>query len=354
MAGIKKYLHICAEIRKRIRTGVYTERLPARRELMAEFQISSRTMHKVFDELKLQGIVTTTHGGTIINRSVCLHAAGQVQILLISPPEEDSCSQNNTCTRIRELAEKDLVKIVPYARVDDTCSIEDILKLTVSGNCAGVIFLNSSYTPSDGKFLKEHKIPFVSANRPPPGENINWIDWNHLELFDDMLGEAVSRGARSIDFFMPELPNGKPAGNSIQILEDFRAAKKSYMLYNSELDDRDLAATDNIEKYARFLAGLKHLPDIIWLAYFQHDKLCAELHKYGIDLSSRMICVGGKCEQDEHTQIVYTEYARRQLGEKIWQLMQYVRHHPDAPPRGVKQRCKLKVSQDFKKIKFNH
>ena len=353
MPGLKKYLHICLEIKKRIAGKFYTERLPSRRQLMQEFEVSSRTIHKVLEELKLQGIVETTPSGTLLRRQPAAAPAEREQILLFSPEEADFTEKCLASWRIMQLAAADLVEIKKYVK-DSNIKVETLFEQIPIERCDGIIFINSSYNSADGDFLKARHIPFVSGNRPGIGENINWVDWNHLELFDDMLGEIVSRGVRSVDFFMPELPSGRMPDNFSQIMADFRAAKKSYMLYNPELDDREIEEPCSVEKYAEFIANLKHLPDAMLLFYSHYTMLIDELRKYDLDLTSRMVCIGGSCELDENTQILYTHRARRQLGEKIWKLLQYVRHHTDAPPRGVKQRCELKFSAEFKKLKFKH
>ena len=66
MPASVKYQKITSVLKARIADGVYADRLPSRRQLMEEFQVSSRTMHKVFTELKNLNCITPTFHGTAI------------------------------------------------------------------------------------------------------------------------------------------------------------------------------------------------------------------------------------------------------------------------------------------------
>lgn len=62
LTGRETYPYIADEIEKRINSGQYVDYLPRYRELVVEFECSSRTIDKALDQLKGRGIIYTIPG----------------------------------------------------------------------------------------------------------------------------------------------------------------------------------------------------------------------------------------------------------------------------------------------------
>ncbi|MBE6380710.1 MAG: hypothetical protein E7047_07250 [Lentisphaerae bacterium] len=348
-----KYSAICNELKSRIANGFYSSKLPPRRQLMLEFNVSSRTLHKVFCELKLSGLIAPTPGGTAVT-PVAYNKNTQPKLVLVAPDPGDFTGIYPITKRLMQLAGQDGFQLIKYLKDPrkSPAAVGFFQSLGLTAN-DGVIFTNSTFSPEAGDYLKQHCIPFVSGNRPCAGVEINWVDWNHLELFDDVLSQLVSRGARFIDFFIPDCA-ARAMNNRQQVMADFRAAKKSYMLYQPELDELNMDSIDSLAEYADFLSRLHHKLDAVCISG-ERENLSEALRQRNLT-HTRVISFGTESDAyaPEDMHCLYSEQACFRLAGKIWQLLKYVRHHPNAPPRGVKQHSEVKYSKEFKKIKFDH
>ena len=338
MPSSVKYQKIAAELKKRIANGTYAERLPARRCLMQEFSVSSRTMHKVFADLKNTNCIIPTSHGTIINNDALQIMQQPVRIVLAAPDilntqHSDALHQQ----LISEIAAAGFELIICDIRHKNVSQI--VREHQLNSNDA-VIFTYSSFQPETAVLLNEQRIPFVSSNRPPEGVEINWVDWDHIELFNDFVGNMLMRGARSLDIFWTS-PKEEMQDNHAAIMHDFRAVKRSYSLFNRTLDAFPENFWGNAEKYADHLCSLKKLPDAVWVLDNSRSKLAQLLAERGITDSGFLVT--HNCSRIKDNSVAfYSEQGYRKLAHKVWQLLCYVRRHPQANPRGLKQRCEVK------------
>ena len=321
-----KFQKIAEELKRRIAGNAYAGHLPSRRALMQEFQVSSRTLHKVFTELKLSGAVTTSHSGTAITPVTPRHA----RILIAAPGGADNLDNDPISRRLCEHV-RDYGFDLLWCDSTRTSPAEAVREAGLTTG-DGVLFTNSAFTPEVGKELLAKKIPFVSGNRPATDFPVSWVDWNHLELFDDLLGKLIGNGIRSIDFFV----------NNPAIRADFLAVKKSYLLYNRELDAFPMGPESDVASYARHLASLKHLPEVVFIDGLYRSTLLEELRRLDI-CGDSVLCTYGQIDHPTEVPqgIAYSERAYRQLADKLWRLFFYLRRHPAAPPRAVKQHCEI-------------
>ncbi len=338
MPALVKYQKIALELRKRIANGQYVDRLPPRRQLMQEFNISSRTLHKVFAELKLCGIIEPTARGCWLKKHSATALPKPGRILLAT-------------FKAAELANSDyLIKpLVAEIRANGFevifCdvlqqSVVEAVQANALGAADGVIFAYSTFNVEAADFLKNLHIPFVSANRPKAGTLINWVDWDHEELFNEFVSNMRMRGARSLDIFWQQQKTVE-LNNHTGIIGDFRAVKRSFLLFNHELDafpERDFG---NLEKYADHLCKLKHLPDVVWVVDDSRDMLAEKLHSRGISATDFLITLN-RSRGQKNSVAFYTPQAYAALAHKVWKLLCYLRRHPNSEPRHFKQRCEVK------------
>ena len=356
MSVNNKYQAICDTIKARIAQGIYNGRLPARRELMAEFEVSSRTLHKVFLQLKLAGLIEPAPTGTAICNPGSELTSAKPKIVLITPVEPAAHALDPFIQSI-------IANVKKYEFELDWCACvkSDTLEMLKSKNLTAkdsVIFTNSTFAVESGNYLKEKNIAFVSANRPAMGVDINWVDWNHLELFDEVIGYLVNRGARYITFFgsgcsgigVRILPD-----NHWQIFDDFEAVKKSYLLFYPKKNEYSEELYCSTEKYTDYLLSLKHLPDVIWCGTSKtKEKIAENLQRRGINPDRVfLLCMSHLQDADNELFGVYTQSSLQKFGARVWELLMFSRLHPGAPCRGIKQHCEFLYNKSIKKLKFN-
>ena len=338
MPAAVKYQKITAELKKRIADGVYTEHMPPRRLLMQEFSVSSRTMHKVFTELKNMNCITPTAHGTLISSGGVERAKNPVRILLLAPSVHSTLYTDTLHVKLTEsITAAGFELIACDSSKEDIAGVIDRHQLN-SNDAA--IFTYSSFHPQTAALLKEHNIPFVSSNRPPEGVEINWVDWDHMELFNEFVGNMLMRGARTLDIFW-STPQTHIMDNHNAIMLDFRAVKRSYSLFNRELDAFPESDWGNVEKYADHLCNLKKLPDAVWVLDNSRRELAELLAVRGIT-DTGFLVTHDRSRSQENSVAFYTPQGYCKLAHKVWQLLCHVRRHPNAAPRGLKQRCEVK------------
>ena len=356
MVNENKYQAICNILKERIAAGFYTDKLPPRRELMEEFQVSSRTLHKVFVQLKMLGFIEPSPTGTMICRQDNGAAGAKPKIVLITPVEPSRHASDHF---IRSIIAN--IRKYEFELVWCTCIKSNTLEMLKAQNLTSkdsVIFTNSTFAVESGNYLKEKNITFVSANRPAMGVDINWVDWNHLELFDDVIGYLVSRGARYITFFgsgSSSIGGRILPDNHWQILDDFEAVKKSYLLFYPRINEQSEELYNDAEKYVNYLLSLKHLPDVIWCGGNKTKERIAEnLLRRGIKPDRIfLLCMSHIYEDRKELFGIYTQRSLQNLGDRVWELLMFSRLHPDSPCRGIKQHCEFVYNKSVKKIKFN-
>ena len=338
MPALVKYQKIALELKKRIAGGQYVDRLPAGRILMQEFGISSRTMHKVFGELKYHGVIEPDARGCWIKIRQLEKARIPGRIMLVSPLMLEATRSNPLVKELVRIITADGFEVICCDSLLEKC--EDAVEKYALQVTDGVIFVNSSFSTTAAEFLQDRRIPFVTTNRPEEENKYNWVDWDHFELFYDFVNNMLMRGVRSLDIFWRHQAT-IPQDNHAGIIGDFRAAKKSFTLFNPEIDalsDRDWG---DVEKYADYLCNLKHLPDVVWVVDNSLNMLAEKLHERGIKNTDFLITHDRSCEH-ENSVAFYTEQAYAKLARKAWKLLCCARRYPDAPPRFSKQRCEVK------------
>lgn len=356
MVNENKYQAICNILKERIAAGFYTDKLPPRRELMEEFQVSSRTLHKVFVQLKMLGIIDPSPQGTVICSAGVETKHCKPVIILITPSEQSEHVDDVFIQTIIDNINKHNFEL-DWSVCTSNKTLEMLKNKSLSRKDS-VIFANSTFSVEAGNYLKEKNITFVSSNRPAMGVDINWVDWNHLELFDDIIGSMVNCGARYMTFFS----SGSAAriqdylpDNHWQILDDFEAAKKSYLLFYPKISERSEELYCDAEKYVDHLLTHKHLPQVIWSGCCEAKaQLIEALQKRKINTDKILfICLSHRTGAGSDYLGIYAPRSLQKLGKKVWESLMFSRLHPQAPCRGIKQHCEFVYNKSFKKIKFN-
>lgn len=337
MPALVKYQKIALELKKRIASGQYVDRLPSRRQLMQEFNISSRTLHKVFVDLKLGNIIEPTARGTLIKAQdrQQLRKTGRI-LLSATRAYEIADSDAMLKTLVSEIRSAGFEVILCDTEQQSVIAAVEKAQLTAAD---GVIFTYSSFNNQAAEFLRARNIPFVSTNRPQAGTSVNWVDWDHEELFNEFVGNMILHGARSLDIFWSHQEG--LLDNHGGIINDFRAVKRSFSLFNTELDSIPEQDWGDVEKYADHLCKLKHLPDVVWVVDKSCKLLVESLNRRGIQ-NTDFVIANCRNRVTENSVVFYTPKAYSELGRKAWKLFCYIKRHPGAEPRNFKQRCEVK------------
>ena len=318
--------------------------------------MSSRTLHKVFMQLKMTGFIEPSHSGTVICSASNDVLQRRPRIFLFSPTDRDFHADDPIIQTLIANIERYGFELVwcTFSQSETAAALE----MLEPDEKDSVIFTNSTFSEGAGIFLQQRNIPFVSANRPAMGVDINWVDWNHLELFDDIIGTLVGYGARRIAFLHTGTGNHIHAhlpDNHWLIVDDFEAAKKSYLLFYPKHIEYSEELYCDIKMYVEYLLTLKHLPEVIWCGSLATKrKVAMELQRRGVDTNKMLLFFisYSPAEADDFF-VVHTRRSLQNFSNKVWELLMFSRLHPESPCRGIKQHCEVVYSKAIKRIKFN-
>ncbi len=345
-----KYKFIADELETRMTRAQAGDRLPSQRSLMDEFGVSSRTIHKVFQLLKQRGVIAPSPRGTTV-KDLPAAPRRNPRFYLFSMGKATDLKSDPLHRRIWERALQDGFEPVFLAPIGTVVPDWDALDCR-PGDAA--IFAYSSFRSAWLEPLHRCRMPFVVGNRVPENIPVNWVDWNHLELFDNLISELVTRGAREIGVF-PTRSVAGDVSNIVMEVADFKRAKRSYSLYNNALDSFPDELLGDMASYADFLKGLKRLPDVIVIFDPKaRSGLDNEFRRCGLGiLTERLrllesLPVSG--DRPGHAGF-YSEAGYRKLADKMWMLLRHVIAHPDSAPCGLKQRCSVKYYDHFRKTR---
>lgn len=346
-----KYKQIAEELVRRMRRGEFADRLPSQRALMAEFGVSSRTLHKVFQMLKRRQCITPSPRGTLIAARPAEFRKSRITVFV---PKTDMVMADDPL--YKRLAEKIAADgCEPVLHISEKLSAEELDAMEFPPG-DGCIFIYSSFQMEYAEALRRRDVPFVVGNRVAPEAKAHWVDWNHLDLFDNIVGELVARGAREIALFCPGLGPMRFSGNLPAIHQDFIAAKRGYCLFNRELDAMPPECFSDPQSLLDFLRSLRHRPDVILCLNPElRRQLIAGLAADGdTEAEARVLLLNSTPDGGPGNCVVgfYSDAGYRKIADKLWTLFRQASADPGLKPCGLKQRCTIQYSKSFLKSKF--
>ena len=350
MAEIK-YKIIADELLRRCRTGEIAGRFPPQRALKEEFGVSSRTLHKVFLLLKQQHCIAPSPRGTTV--AAVPPEPPRRRRINVFVSASDDMSGDPLYTRLAEHIRSDGYEPALHFVVKPDMEALTGLDFLPGDGC---IFIYSCFCMEYADWLRERSIPFVVGNRVAPEAGIHWVDWNHLELFDNILGELVARGAREIALFSSHTGAQHLPRNVAMIQQDFVTAKRGYFLFNRELDAMPQECNTDLNAYLGFLRSLRHRPDaVLCLSPTVRRHLIAGMTEAGDPCAeSRVLLLNSAPDREPGNCVVgfYSDAGYRKIADKLWTLLRQVSANPGLKPCGLKQRCTIQYSRIFLKTKF--
>lgn len=345
-----KYKLIAEELVRRMRKGEFAGRLPSQRALMAEFGVSSRTLHKVFQLLKRRQCITPSPRGTQVTAAPP-ERPGRIAVFV--PVAEPVTPEDPLYRRLAERIAADGCEAVPRHAGPLADADWDAMEFRPGDGC---IFPYSTFRIEYAAALRERSVPFVVGNRVAPEAGVHWVDWNHLDLFDSIVGELVARGAREIGLFCSRTEPRHFPGNLPAIQQDFIAAKRGYFLFNRELDAMPAECFDDVEAYLGYLSTLHRRPDVILcLNSAQRRRLIEGLTADGDrSAEARVLLLNPTLDEKAENFVVgvYGDEGYRKIADKLWTLFRQILDNPDLKPCGLKQRCTIQYGKSFLKSKF--
>ncbi len=210
---------ITAEIERRIRRGIYTEKLPPVSVLQAQFSVAKQTVTESIRLLAERGIVKS--GAKRCGVKICREYLKDGKILLVYRGESTSL-----LAKLKNEIKQDGLTLVPVTLGKNTSPFfqEDI---------RGVIFIHSTLTVELAELLIRIGIPFVSCNQLFSSPKVDTIDFDLDQDLNWMVQSLVTRGYRRIGLFY----SGSLEGFNDFFWKRFRQIKRRYGLPCESYDD---------------------------------------------------------------------------------------------------------------------
>jgi len=310
-----KFYEIAEELKKRIIAEDYLRRLPATRVLSKEFNVSSRTIGKALQVLKLANWVVSDRGGVKIVRA--RHPELSRNVALVGRSTE-APSGNSLSAYLKNFAEQNGDSFI-MIKVPEPGS-DAYKSFGINPPLAGVVF-TGTYTPELAKKLHKHGIPFVSANRLPESENASWADWDHTAEFTKAVEFLVAKGYRRLAFFQYMYPNLLEHWWLIQ--QDFDRVAREFQLRHPDLSVFVREHGWDCAAFVDFWLNQPALPEVVVRIGREADDLCEELQKHKLVPGRDLKILLSKFSDD----------ANFAWAQAVWKLLERSRKNPLAAPK---------------------
>ena len=212
---------VVAEIERRIRRGIYQEKLPPVPVLQAEFSVAKQTITEAIRVLAERGIVKT--GAARCGVKVCRENLQSGTILIVIRGESLTL-----LSRLRQEIKADGLTVRSIS-LTKKIPVQTILREEVRG----IIFLHSTLTVEWAEFLEKAGIPFVSCNQLFSSPKVNTVDYDLEHDLNWVVQALVARGYRRIGLFY----SGSLEGFNDYLWKSFRRIKRRYGLASESYDD---------------------------------------------------------------------------------------------------------------------
>ena len=212
---------ITAEIERRIRRSVYSDKLPPVSVLQTQFSVAKQTITESVRLLVERGIVKS--GAKRCGVQICRENLQPGKIVIIYRGESRSLL-SKLANEIR------LDGLTPHPVALN--KIQPVSQIT-QNDVRGVIFIHSTLTVELAETLMKAGIPFVSCNQLFSSPKVDTIDFDLEHDLNWMVQSLVSRGYRRIGLFY----SGSLEGFNDYFWKRFRQIKRRYGLPCESYDD---------------------------------------------------------------------------------------------------------------------
>ena len=218
-----RFSAIAADLERKIRNGVFGEKMPTTLELAALYHCGKCTITNALRPLTQSGLLhlESRRGGLAIDRSRLRSGA----IGVVGPwTEKSDFGPDSKFGKTLEQMRRDGFEpvLVRYrSNQDDARSIQVFRR-----NFAGLIFTNSSLNEEVILTLENEHVPFISCNRLPLHRRLNFIGFDMFTLLPELLEKLIARNYRTIAFMIP----GRVEGFNQSARRKWMRLKRSFQL----------------------------------------------------------------------------------------------------------------------------
>ncbi len=264
-----RYQEVLNQLRGRIESGAYGEKMPSIRALCAEFGVCKSTMSKAFARLADAGVIQPTRRGTFLCGAPAAGAPGGVVAVIsgILRQEDDGLFIRHLQDELRKLRFASALIEVS----DENWRNPDFWRRL---DFDGYIFVYSSYY----KLLLEHITfcakPRVVGNWLPDEIEEYFVDFSDEAGLEEVVLQILALGYRNI-----ALATSDVLGNSADPYHaSWRKMMRRHNLfnYNSAIEDFFYS-----ERTVRHWAGLKTPPEFVLCAQIMPETVERDMRRYG-------------------------------------------------------------------------
>lgn len=195
-----RFSSITSDIERKIRWGVFGEKMPATPELSAMYKCSKSTVSNALHPLVRSGLLQmhSRRGGLCIDRS--RFRSGAIGIVGRWPTGAAFSPEANISSLLEQIR-KDGFEPVILNHSSEQDSIGSVQHF--HDGFEGLIFAGSSINEEIALALERKYIPFISCNRLPLNRRLNFVGFDIFDPIAKLLDILVERGYKNIAFIIP-------------------------------------------------------------------------------------------------------------------------------------------------------
>ena len=196
--SVSKYPAIAAEVLRRIRCGIYTDRIPPTRVLAVEFGTARQTVTNALRPLVAKGLLLSKPPQGLYPTALAKNAPVK-RIVLVCRGSNEAVKRAEIFNKIRafmaengyEMDLRNYPKGMPLINPEKD----------FQGDIAGVIFMHSLLTLEVAEYLAAQNIPFISCNLMPVIPWLNYVEVDVFSVMQELADYLADKGYRRVSWF---------------------------------------------------------------------------------------------------------------------------------------------------------
>lgn len=193
-----RYPAITAEILRRIRSGVYVDRIPSTRALAKEFKSAKQTITNALRPLLESGVIKAKVPEGLVP-VVTVKAAERPRIGVVCQAREENMLRSTLFKVIRKLLDEGGYELELMCFPDGLPALNP--ERVFKGEFAGVIFRDSLISLELAEYFAQRNVPVVSCNLMPLIPALNYVEIDVFAVYRELADHLIKCNYRKVSWF---------------------------------------------------------------------------------------------------------------------------------------------------------
>ena len=303
-----RYPAITAEILRRIRSGVYVDRIPPTRALAKEFKVAKQTITNALRPLLASGVIQAKVPEGLVP-GVPVKAAGRPRIGVVCHAREENMIRSMLLKEIRRLFDEAGYELVLMCFPDGLPALNP--EREFKSEFAGMIFRDSLMSLELSEYFARRNVPVVSCNLIPMIPALNYVEIDVFAVFRELADYLIKCNYRKVSwFFASQLESyGTFARRSWRRIQQ----EKALMRFPGDMKVAALRPSKAGHAFMEYLLKLhrsRNKPEVVICSLVQPEKYLEKLENEIPDFLPGVVFITFQDEKNDNLRHTICRMAR--------------------------------------------